>query len=298
MIFRTILIACSLLLLALPGYCGRATVYGTVKGEDGKAVEFCNIRALNASYATTSNEHGEFSLVYDTDSCNLLLFSRPGYESKKLKINAGEMLVVLHPRVNKLKEVVVVPGAEGKIAHGIMGKKHLKPFGICTAETGQERAIYLAADSTRNGELESVFFYITNEGIPTSRFRIHVYDIDTGYMPGNDLLDSVVILHASSGDEWVSANISSRHIPTGRGRFISMEWITGYGNNPELVDIPRFKGLLKCNGQVMSFTESYYKKGSLLYSKGKNGWRYSAARGSSHKNILNPMVYATYTYVK
>ena len=67
-------------------------------------------------------------------------------------------------------------------------------------------------------------------GIPNSKFRVHVYDIDTSYLPGNDVLDSNVILKATVGNEWVSVDLSSRHIPVGRGVFISMEWISGFGN--------------------------------------------------------------------
>jgi hypothetical protein len=289
-----------LLMLPMVSYSKQSIVRGIITNTDEKPINLCLIKATNSNLATYSNEQGTFSLEYDTDSSNSLIFICMGYESKEVKIYGDTLKVVLNRKVNKLNEVVVHAGNRGKIKHGVMGKKNLKPFGICTGHIGQEYAIFLGADSSRHGELETMYFYITKEGVPNSRFRVHVYDIDTGYMPGSDLLDSIVILHANMGDEWVSADVSARHVAVGRGVFISIEWILGYGNNPNLVTSKNFPAAGRFNGQVPAYTQDYYKQSSLLYIR-KNAampWRYLFAAGSFKKNTLNPMVYATYTYYK
>ena len=179
-----------------------------------------------------------------------------------------------------------------------MGKKHLKQYGICTGHIGQESAIFLQADPERHGELEKIYFFISKGGLPGTRFRVHVYDIDTGYMPGNDLLDSNMILHANSGDEWVEADVSNMHILLSRSVFVSMEWISGYENNTDLVSYDKYSEQGTFNGQILAFTQGYCKKGSLFYSR-KNAntkWTYFTLQGSSWRNTLNPMIYTTYTY--
>jgi len=298
---KRIAIICILLLPALLGYSIGGKVYGTVKDDNGKPIESCVIKAVNSNHATYSNKHGEFSLEYNADSSHALIFFGLGYETKEVSISTDTLEVVLKRKVNMLKDAVVSADYDrGKIRRAMMGKKSLKPHGICTGHTGQEWAIFLGADSTRHGLLENVYFYITKEGLPASRFRVHVYDIDTGYLPGTDLLDSTVILHANAGDEWVSADISARQIPVGRGVFISMEWIAGYGNDLKLVTSKKYPAQPAFNGQVLAYTEGYHKQASLSYVR-KNAnaqWKYIFMAGSMRKNILNPMAYATYTYYK
>ena len=298
---KNIVVVCILLLSVLSGYSKQHKVYGTVMSDVGKPVELCVIKAVNTNYSTYSNEHGIFSLTYDADSSHTLIFFCLGYETQEVRITGDTLRVVLRRKLNKLDEVVVsANNNQGKIIRGILGKKNLKAFGICTGLIGNEWAIFLQADPKRPGELEKIYYYITKEGMPSSRFRAHVYDIDTGYMPGTDLLDSIVILHANEGDEWVSVNVSSRHISVGRSVFVSMEWISGYGNSNVLITSKKFPAQAPFNGQVLAFTEGYYKQSSLVYER-KNAntpWRDRLIAGTSKKNILNPMIYATYTYHK
>ena len=182
-----------------------------------------------------------------------------------------------------------------------MGKKHLRPYGICTGNYGKETAIWLTADSSRHGYLKEAFFYIVaDEGIPNTKFRVHVYNLDSSrYWPDQDITDSNVILHADKGDEWVSVDLSSKKIPVGRGVFISMEWIAGQGNNPKFINA-KYEAQRNFNGQVLAFTQGYYKEGSLMYSRRvlSSKWNAINLAGTSKRNVLNPMVYCTYNYIK
>jgi len=301
LITKKIVVFCILLFPSLFSYSNTDRVYGTVKNDEGKPIDLCVIKAANSNHATYSNQRGEFSLEYDADSTHSVILFCMGYETKEVSIGGDTLRVVLKRKANKLNDVVVSADQDrGKIKQGLLGKKNLKPFGICTGDTGNEWAIYLATDSSRHGLLENIYFYITDEGIPDSRFRVHVYDIDSDYMPGNDLMDSTVIIHAKEGNEWISADVGSRHIPVGRGVFISMEWISGYGNNPALVTSKKFPAQPAFNGQVLAGTEGYHKQFSLCYVRRNinRPWKYLVMAGNARRNVVNPMIYATYTYRK
>lgn len=298
---KNLFFICILLLAPLSIYSRQLKVYGTVKNDDGKPVEFCLVKIISSNHSTYSNPNGEFVLECDAYSSDSLIFYCLGYETKEVKIGYDTLRVILKRKLNELKDVVVAAASdEREKKHGIMGKRNLKPFGICTGDIGSEDAIFLGADAKRHGQLENIYFYITKEGIPNSRFRVHVYDIDSNSLPGEDMLDSIVILHATEGDEWVSVDVSSRHIHIGRGVFISMEWIRGYGNRLIKVTSKKFPGAAPFNGQVLAFTEGYYKQSSLLYMRTNinTNWNYWYAGGNAKGNILNPMIYATYTYYK
>ena len=288
---------CFCLLLGLTGYSKEHSVFGIVVTTNGKPVDCCIIKVVNQNISASSNARGEFSLTYDDHLSDSLIFYRLGFEARQIFISADTLKVILKSTVNNLDEVIVSSRHKGRTRHGVMGKSNLEPFGICTRQIGNESAIFLQANLKRHGQLEKIFFYITNEGIPGSRFRVHVYDIDTAYLPGNDLLDSVVILHANEGNEWVSVDISSRHITVGRGVFVSMEWISGYGNSEALLTAKNYP-VGDFNGQVLSFTHGYHKQGSLYYVRRnkQSKWDYLWTGGSFAKWVLNPMIYATYTY--
>jgi hypothetical protein len=223
-----------------------------------------------------------------------------GYQKEEVRINSDTLRIVLQYKVNELKETTIGAGVTHLTKkHAIMGNNNLKPFGECYGNFGSEKAIFLRADSSRHGLLENVCFHIADDGQPTTRYRIHVYDIDTNYLPGTDLLDSVVTAHASHGNEWVCTNLSHYQIAVGRGLFVSMEWVRGYGNKETPVPSHKHRYEPNVYGQVLSFTESYRKQGSLLYQRRNNGpWQYMVAGGTSKRNLLNPAIYATYTYVK
>ena len=79
-----------------------------------------------------------------------------------------------------------------------------------------------------------------------------------------------------------------------------MEWIAGYGNDPNPVTSKKFPAQAAFNGQVLAFTEGYYKRGSLCYVRkdSHSTWHYIVCAGSLKRNTLNPMIYATYLYHK
>jgi hypothetical protein len=295
------LIVCTLLLPSTLSYSQQRKVYGMVKSEDGQPVEFCLVKTVNSDRSTSCDAQGEFFLVYDADSTNALFFYCLGFESKEVRIDGDSLSVVLKHKVNKLTDIVVLATHEhGPVKSDIMGMSALTPHGICTGRIGSEVAVFLGADGRRHGMLENIYFYITKEGIPNSKFRVHVYEVDSNYLPGTDLLGDAVIAHGNDGDEWVSVNVSSSHIAVGYGVFIAMEWIAGYGNSPAIVTSKKYPAQPPFNGQALAFTEDYNKRSSILYMRESTRmpWADIFTPDPARRNILHPMIYATYVYYK
>lgn len=283
-----------LLLLSVCTYAQR-NIFGIIKNEAGRPIPSCLIQAGNNQYYSDNNGH--FSLIH-TGSAPLIIHNL-AYHTKEVSVTADTLHITLSFKFNDLQEAKITGSkSTGKLKQAIMGSKKLKPHGVCTMHTGNEVAIFLSADSSRHGYLSHVYYYITDEGLPGAKFRVHVYDIDTSYLPGQDLVDSTVIIHGTAGNEWVSVDLSSLRIPVARGVFISMEWLEGYGNLPYPLTSRRYPAAGTFNGQILSFTEGYYKRGSLFYSRRNTNaeWQYRNLRGTLRRNTLNPMVYATYNY--
>ena len=224
-----------------------------------------------------------------------------GYVTKEMAIGDDQLWIVLKHKLNKLGPAEVNAGFEGgKLKHDVLGRDDLEPYGICSDVIGSENAIFLSADQDRHGVLEDVFFYITKDGIPNSKFKVHVYNMNDQFMPGEELLDSTVILHAKKGNEWVKADLSSRHILIGRGVFISIEWLSGTGNNVNVITEKKGHEQIKYNTMVLAMTKGYSHEGSLNYQRGNfyHDWHHPDFEVPGSEHNLNPMIYATYTYYK
>lgn len=287
------------MLAGLHGHCQHQRVWGIVKDDKGNAIPACTVHATKGGGVAVTDRHGSFLLV--TTLPDSVEFYSLGYAKKKIAITGDTMNIVLPQQIATIDEVnVSADHQRRKTKTAIMGKKNLKPYGMFSGFTGNETAIFLKADSSKHGTLNEIFFYILKDGLPNAKFRVHVYDIDTSYLPGQDLLDTTVIASATTGDEWVRVDVSRWHVPVGRGVFISMEWIAGYGNDLRLVKSTRYPAQGYVNGQILSATQGYFKQYSLMYNRAKPGanWGYQVLAGSLKRNVLNPMVYATYTYYK
>jgi hypothetical protein len=297
--FRLFSFTILLMLAGLHGHCQHQRVWGIVKDDKGNAIPACTVHATKGGGVAVTDKNGYFLLV--TTLPDSVEFYSLGYAKKKIAITGDTMNIVLPQQIATIDEVnVSADHQRRKTKTAIMGKKNLKPYGMFSGFTGNETAIFLKADSSKHGTLNEIFFYILKDGLPNAKFRVHVYDIDTSYLPGQDLLDTTVIASATTGDEWVRVDVSRWHVPVGRGVFISMEWIAGYGNDPRLVKSTRYPAQGYVNGQILSATQGYFKQYSLMYNRAKPGanWGYQVLAGSLKRNVLNPMVYATYTYYK
>jgi len=296
-----IIVVCVLSLLPLLVHSKPGKVYGRVTDDKGNPIEQCLVRAINSDRTTYSSKLGDFSLEYDIDSSKSLIVSCAGYEIQEVSIDDEPLWIVLSHKTNVLQDVVVTDmHGGGKIKQGSIGKRNLKPYGKCAGHMGSETAIFLNADLGKHGLLKEIFLYITKDGNPGAAFKVHVYDMDKNKLPGYDFIGRNEILRAHKGDEWVRLDVSSMHIPVGGGLFISMEWISGMGNHPDIIDSKKDEegDLKKYDGPVLAFTRGYYKQGAISCDRAGGAWHNFDNAPDRRKNYINPMIYATYTYVE
>ena len=250
------------------------------------------------------DEHGVFTFRGNADSIKTLAISCLGYEQKDIPteiLPLDSIIVELHSKVATLKEVAIT-GDKGNFKTGILGKgpKKLNYTGDCYRYYGSETAILLKGDAEEEGILKDVFIYITNDGDPYTKFRVHVYAWDTATsLPSREITDSNLIASAKSGNTWVKVSLADKRIAINGGIYVSVEWIAGFGNNEHKLQSSINPEVTAYNGQVLGLT-SDYGRDSKTYSRKPfhKEWEYYDPMDAQRKSgrFLNPMIYCTYTY--
>ncbi len=271
---------------------------GKVVDKDKRGIPFCVVKAKDRNEGVYTDENGRFSFTSNTDSVKAFIFYSLGYAKREVP-TAGfpndTMTIELEKEYTTLKEAVIV--ADGKLRHKLLGRKKQKHIGDCYQKYGEEDAVFLRADKLNFGTLKDVSVYITNEGVPDTKFRIHVYEKDpVTNLPGKELTDSNLVVHANAGNEWVKADLSNKRIPVGEGLFISVEWIAGHGNNDASLQSSKHTAVTNHNGQVLGLTRNYGVPYMFHRSPFHTDW--GTTWGNNFNPMLCPMISGTYTYVK
>lgn len=276
---------------------------GRVTDKGNRGIPFAVITVKGQNMGIYTDEHGAFAFTGDPGNVRTLVVSCMGYAPKEVNTDilpADSVVIVLEQQAARLREVSIV-GKKGKTRRGTLGRprKKLDHDGDCYRRYGSETAILLDADTAHDGILDAVYVYITGEGEPQTKFRIHVYE--KAELPGNEITDSNVVVQARKGNSWVRVDLAARRIPVNEGLFISVEWVAGYGNNQQALQSEKNPEVVNYNGQVLGITASYGKP-SRTYSRKPfaKEWEYYDAADAQRKGgyFLNPMIMATYTYVK
>ena len=265
-----------------------------------EGVPFCVVKVKDRNEGVYTDENGRFSFSANPDSAKAFIFFCLGYA--KREIPAGEfvkdsMIIELQKESTGLKEVVVT-AENGKIRHKNLGRKKLKHITDCYQKYGEEDAMFLyVSKMTNNTRLKELCVYITNEGAPDTKFRLHVYERDPATnLPGKELTDSNLIVHANKGNEWVKADLSSKHIPVAGGVFVSVEWIAGHGNNDASLTSRKHADVKDHNGQVLGLAKNYGVPFMCHRSSFHTEWKTNMEVGLNPSYC--PMIYGTYTYTK
>ena len=288
------------LLYFLNSFSQEKHFFGKVTDKDKKTgIPFCVVKAKDRNEGVYTDENGRFSFTSNTDSVKSFIFYSLGYLGREVATTEfpnDSINVELKKEYTNLKEVVVV--ADGKVRHKILGRRKARHVSDCYQKYGEEDAVFLHADHLNNGFLKEIFVYITNEGIPDTKFRVHVYEKDpVTNMPARELTDSNLIVHANKGNEWVKADLSNKRIAIGAGVFISVEWIAGHGNNEASLQSSKHADIVKNhNGQVMGLQRNYGV--AYMYHRYPFHTEWISNWDANLNPALCPMIYGTYTYTR
>lgn len=269
--------------------------YGRVTDKNQKAIPFCVVQVKDRNEGVYTGEDGKFFLIADPDSAKAFVFYCLGFEKKEITI-AGlardSMHIELKPSSNSLKTVVFTEKT-GKQRKRVLGKKRMKHISDSYGKYGDEDVAFLKADGKKNGLLKEVRVFITNEGVPDSKFRIHVYEKDPlTNLPATEITDSNLIVHANKGNEWVKADLGSKRIRINDGVFVSVEWVSGHGNSEQAMQSAKHAEVKAHNGQVLGLALNY----GVPYMYHRNGFHNEWIPIKA--NHLCPMIYGVYTYIK
>ena len=295
------------------------TCKGIVIDKNHHALPFAIIET-DHSDGLVCDSSGRFSFRYNPDSLQYIVVQRRGYEDRKLltKDLGDDSITVELDRENiKLNEVTIV-GTKKRIKEGVLGKRKLSNNGSAYMSYGDELAIYLEnKHQHRNQYLKCIYIYITDEGLPATKFKVHVYGSDSATgNPLNELSKKEIIVHGTKGNEWLKVDVHEQAIPVKDGIFVSVEWTGGYGNDTRDIDIEhpttywdggagfrRYPEHHTINGAVLALTWKYGIR-PLTYQRSKSGnknqWHCvnMPTPGTKMVHGINPMIYCKYSFTR
>jgi hypothetical protein len=295
----------ALCLMSFSSFAQQKTFLGRVIDKESKeGVPYCVVKVKDRNEGVYTDENGRFAFTANRDSEQLFIFYCMGYGRQEIagsQFGTDSLIIALQKEVSALKEVVI-KDVSWKGRSGYIGKKKSKHTGDCYQTYGEEIAVYLKRDKRKTGILKEVSVYITDEGAPDSKFRIHIYGKDSvTNLPAQELTDSNLIVHGTTGNEWVKVDFSNKRIPVKDGVFISVEWIAGHGNTDSTLQSAKHAEVRNLNGQVLGLTRNSWKgKGSVKYVYHKNPFSndWSVTFPHAYSPILCPMIYGKYIYYK
>lgn len=292
------------IMLGLCSFAQERYFFGRVVDEQGRGVPFAVVQAKDMHQGVYCTESGTFSFKADAQLVKSFIFFSLGFTKREIKVTdlAKDSIIVQLPVDHvSLNTVTFSPPK----TEAILGNKFLGHLGDSYGKYGSEHAIFLKPNKDiagGSGTIKEIFVFITDEGIPNTKFRIHVYSRDTATkLPGKDLADSNIIVQAKHGNEWVKADVSKLKIPVKGGVFISVEWVSGNGNVMTDLQSAKNPTVTQYNGQVLGLTDDYGPK-RLAYARhtllDDNWIRFDCTeRPYTEPKCVNPMIYCTYTYI-
>lgn len=138
----------------------RVRLYGTVKDENGEAVELANVRVQGQGIGTVTNLRGEYSFYCTSRDTITVVFSMIGYETRKRTLTAPEDSVrmdVMIPALGAILGQAVVTGRQ--IQTGTVQKLSPADTRLAPSTTGNgvEELIATQAGVSTHNELSSQY---------------------------------------------------------------------------------------------------------------------------------------------
>ncbi len=314
-IFITVL----LLLATSAAFAGRRSFYGRIISPSGVGLPMAIIESKDHTYRFQANVNGVFKFKADEDSIDFFIFSAQGFVPKDFLVEdlpEDSIIIELKKKENNLEMVTV--GAHGRgVVEATAGDRKGNNTGGCYFTIYDEIALYLPMEKNTLGILQEVGAFIAKGGASDNDFRIHIYakDSATG-APAEEITDTVVVVKAHHGDQWVRVNLHDKFIQIkGGGVFVSVEWIIGEKNDFLAFDMPKgspnyYSGTdslrTSFNGQVLGLTwqdkqpKVYRRYAHNKYEhKDEDKWYLTEPLVGGHRRNgwITPMLYYTYTYI-
>lgn len=148
----------------------RSRIFGSIKDENGNAVELATIQVKNQGVLTVSNLNGEYSLYCVSKDSVQLVFSMIGYESRKR---------LLHNPGDSVRIDVMLPTLDG-----MLGEAVVKGMNIQTGTTQKIKPVdtKLMPSTTGNGVEEII---ATQAGVSTHNELSSQYNVRGGSFDEN-----------------------------------------------------------------------------------------------------------------
>lgn len=307
------------LLCTVPASSKNRAFFGRVVDREHKAISYAIIQAEDRSEIFYCNDKGAFYFKANTDSIDVFIVSSQGYEPLEIIADsmAADSIYIVLKQSNTYLKGATVSGKGGGVREEMAGRGKSIHGASCYLTYKDELAIFLKADEKQHGILKEVAVYITKEGIPGTKFLLHIFEKDTVTGgPGEEITDTTLVLHARKGNEWVTADLSERYILVKGGVYIGVEWASGYENDyfpiplkPSATNYYAGNDSLRevYNGQVLGLTwlsEAkpivYRKYARNIYeNKDADKWFLAPPLRGGHRmsQWICPMIYYIYTYI-
>jgi len=247
-------------------------------------IAFVRVSIPGSNTYQLSNSKGEISLDSLWMKSNTLSVFCYGYVRRT--ISNKQTTIYLSPTYKELNESKVVI-AKRRYGHKKLGEEdHPTPrdvksdhgFNILTGNNGELRSVWIPNEKSLKGYLEKVNVFILAMGNPSAFFRIHFYACSKLKLePGVEITSQNIIATGTTGNEWVTVDVSSLRIPLSEnGIFVGIEWFDNEVNT-SYTDTLTFKINYVDRGKV---TEKRVFKGNGCVI----GLQYDSYRNNKHKN--------------
>lgn len=209
---------------SLPMFTGGQSLRGQVYDEDTyQAVPYALISNTQRSIGITADSTGNFFIknIGDFDS---LRVSRVGYRSTTVKVVRDTLKIALRESIEELAPVFLRGRKSATVQS--LGVTSRRSHGRVTGVKGgnYEFALLIENPGGQEGLMESVGYYLENEGNHNARFGVKVYQNDRG-KPGAVLTQQLIVVHGYKV-KWNWFNLSAyRVVIPAEGCFVAMQWL-------------------------------------------------------------------------
>lgn len=251
-------------------------------------ISFVKVSIPNKDVFVLSNSKGEIQLDTLWNQTDKLLVFCYGYKPQYIT-SQTEKSVFLSPLYKQLKPITIT-AKKHRYGRTKLGETdHPSPrevksdrgVNVLTGENGELMSVWIPNEKSLKGYLEKVNVFILAMGHPTANFRLHFYECSKLKLkPGKEITSQNIIAKGTTGNEWVSVDVSELRIPLfENGIFVGIEWFENeintsftdtltykinYVDRGQVLENRVFKG----NGCVIGLEYDTYLK-----NKHKN-WRY------------------------